>query len=67
MAALVEVVAVVVVLEVMEEAVVSAAEGSGTPGLGHVTSCASSGQNSLILLEVPLAIGGESRRSDMLW
>ena len=51
MAALVEVVVVVAVVEVVEEAVVSAAEGSGTPGLGHVTSCASSGQNSLILLK----------------
>ena len=54
MAVLMKVVVVVVfvpVLEVVEEAVVSAAEGSGTPGLGHVTSCASSGQNSLILLK----------------
>ena len=53
-AVLVELVVVVVfvpVLEVVEEAVVSDAESSGTPGLGHVASCASSGQNSLILLE----------------
>ena len=63
MAALVEMVVVVEVVEMVLEGVVSAAEGSGTLGLGMRHSVT---LLSLTLLKLPLASGGESKRGDTL-